>query len=200
MLQNKINTITDLIACAHYLVDKKYTSSARLALNGGSAGGIAVGGAITREPGLFGAALDEVGVSDSLRMETTPTGLLNIPELGTTKTLEGFKALYAISPYNHVVRGTPYPAVMLYTGMNDPRLEPWQVAKMAARLQAATTSGKPILLLVDYQGGHGFGDTKTQTDERWADERAFLLWQLGDPAFQLRTPSANSTKDRGKNG
>ena len=94
-----------------------------------------------------------------------------------------------MSSYAHVVDGTRYPAVMLTTGINDPRVAPWQVAKMSARLQAAMPSGKPILLRVDYEAGHGIGNTKDQREKEIADEWSFLLWQFGQPDFQaLATP------------
>ena len=180
----KPNTWKDFIACAEYLVENKYTSPQRLAGIGGSAGGILIGRAITERPDLFGAAIAVVGCMDLLRMETTPNGVQNIPEFGTVKTKDGFKALYEMSSYDHVKDGTKYPAVMLMTGINDPRVEPWQSAKMAARLQAATTSGKPVLLRVDYEAGHGVGSTKKQTEEQLADRWTFLLWQFGLPEFQ----------------
>jgi prolyl oligopeptidase len=88
--------------------------------------------------------------------------------------------------YQHVKPETPYPAVLLTTGVNDPRVAPWQAAKMTARLQAATSSGKPVLLRVDYDAGHGLGSTKSQRDSELADELAFLFWQLGNPAYQLQ--------------
>lgn len=181
----KVNTVTDFIDCAQWMVDKKYTSPAKLGARGGSAGGITMGGAITEAPRLFAAVLDEIPVSDQLRIETTPNGPPNIPEFGTVKTEQGFKNLYATSPVQHVVKGTPYPAVMLTTGINDPRVDPWQAAKMAATLQAATSSANPILLRVDYEGGHGLiGGARTQAVALTADEDAFLLWRFGDPQFQ----------------
>lgn len=186
----KPNTWRDFIACAQYLIQKKYTSTPRLAGKGVSAGGILIGRAITERPDLFGAAIDLVGMSDALRTETTTNGETNIPEFGSTKTEEGFKALYEMSPYHHVKDQTSYPAVLLETGINDPRVDPWEVAKMTVRLQAATSSGKPVLLRVDYQGGHGrMGATSAQLEERQADEFAFLLWQFGMPEFQ---PSAQT--------
>ena len=128
---------------------------------------------------------DSVGVSDMLRFETMPHGMGLIPEVGSVKTKAGFEALYSISSYAHVKDGTKYPAVLLETGENDPRVAPWQVDKMAARLQAATSSGKPVLLRVSYHGGHQIiGGTEAQFQETLADEMSFLLWQLGDPAFQ----------------
>jgi prolyl oligopeptidase len=112
------------------------------------------------------------------------SGPANIPEFGTVKTPEGFKALYAMDAYQHVKNGTPYPAVLLTTGLNDPRVAPWQAAKMTARLQAATSSNKPVLLRVDYDAGHGMGSTKSQRDLELADEESFLLWQFGVSGYQ----------------
>ncbi len=181
---NKPNTWRDFIACAQYLIAQKYTSPARLAGQGGSAGGILIGRAITERPDLFAAAVINVGMLDAVRSETTSNGETNIPEFGSTKTEEGFKALYAMSAYHHVRDGTAYPAVLLTTGINDPRVEPWMPAKMTARLQAATTSGKPVLLRIDYGGGHGGGGGARAAQERLADSWSFILWQVGVPEFQ----------------
>jgi prolyl oligopeptidase len=184
-MTTKPNTWKDFIACAEYLIDNKYTSPAHLAGEGASAGGILIGRAITERPNLFNAALDRIGNSDMLRSETSQSGAANIPEYGTTKTDEGFKALLAMSAYHHVEEKTAYPAVLLETGMNDPRVSPWQMSKMTARLQAGASSGKPVLLRVDFGGGHGvMGATQQQEYERSADEMSFLLWQLGIPGFQ----------------
>jgi prolyl oligopeptidase len=181
----KPNTWRDFIACGRYLIDHKYTSPAHLAGKGTSAGGILIGRAITERPDLFAAAIDNVGVSDTLRFELTQNGQTNIPELGTVNKEEDFKSLYTMSAYAHVEHGTRYPAVLFETGMNDPRVDPWQMGKMAARMQAATTSGKPVLLRVDFAGGHGgMGGTQKQHHEVMADEWSFLLWQLGVPEFQ----------------
>jgi prolyl oligopeptidase len=181
----KPNAWRDFIACATYLIDKKYTSQARLAGQGASAGGILIGRAITERPDLFRAAIIEVGMLDMLCYETTSNGPGNVPEFGSTKTEDGFKALYAMSAYHHVTDRTPYPAILLTTGMNDPRVDSWQPGKMTARLQAATSSGKPVLLRVDYAGGHGTS-TPQQAQETLADEWSFLLWQFGSPDFQPR--------------
>ncbi len=181
----KPNTWHDFIACAQYLIDNRYTSPARLAGTGTSAGGILIGRAITERPDLLGAAIDVVGCSDMLRMETTANGVPNIPEFGSTKTEDGFKSLYAMSAYHHVQNRTAYPAVLFETGYNDPRVDPWQMAKMTARLQAATASAKPVLLRVEYEGGHGgIGGTEKQLQEKLADDWSFLLWQFGVPDFQ----------------
>jgi prolyl oligopeptidase len=182
---NKVKTISDFIDCAKWLEAKGYTSPAKLGARGGSAGGITMGGAITNAPDVFAAVLDEIPVSDQLRIESTPNGPPNVPEFGSIKTEQGFKNLYATSAVHHIVKGTKYPAVMLTTGINDPRVDPWQAAKMAAALQDATGSGKPILLRVDYEGGHGgIGAGRSQGVALAADEYAFLLWQFGVPGFQ----------------
>jgi prolyl oligopeptidase len=183
-LLTKQHTVDDFLGCAQYLIDHKYTSTAKLAGEGTSAGGITIGGAVTQRPDLFAAALIRVGDSDSMRSELMESGPANIPEFGTVKEADGFKALYAMDAYQHVKPNTPYPAVLLTTGVNDPRVAPWQAAKMAARLQASTSSGKPVLLRVDYDAGHGLGSTKSQRDEELADELAFLLWQFGVAGYQ----------------
>ena len=182
----KQHSVDDFIACAEYLIAKGYTSTGKLAGWGGSAGGVVIGNAIVQRPDLFAVAIDRAGFTDMLRYETTPNGPPNVPEFGSVSTEQGFRTLYATSPYNHVVDGTRYPATLLATGANDPRVAPWMVAKMAARLQAASTSGKPVLLRVDYTGGHGIDSTLAQFNELQADAWAFILWQTGDPAFQPR--------------
>lgn len=182
---NKVKTVSDYIDCGRWLVANGYTSPGRLGGRGGSAGGIVMGGAITRAPDLFAAILDEIPVSDQLRIESTPNGPQNIPEFGSVRTSEGFRNLFATSAVHHVTPGAKYPAVMLTTGANDPRVDPWQAAKMAAVLQADSASGKPVLLRVDYEGGHGLiGATKRQAAILVADEYAFLLWNMGVPGFQ----------------
>ena len=184
MKLTKLNTVFDFIACAQYLVDQQYTSPHFLAAKGTSAGGITVGGAINWRPDLFVAAIDSHGMTDMLRVEFTPNGPPNIEEFGSVTTEAGFHGLYAMSAYAHIRNGVAYPAVLLETGAQDPRVEPWIVAKMAARLQAATSSGEPILLRVSYKSGHGFGSTEAQEASAMTDELAFLLWRVGVPAFQ----------------
>jgi prolyl oligopeptidase len=182
--KTKLNTIFDFIACGQFLVDQHYTSPARLAGIGGSAGGITVGGALTWRPDLFGVILDQVGISDALRFETEPNGPPNVPEMGSVKDEAGFHGLYAMSAYAHVRDGVAYPATLFTTGANDPRVAPWQMAKMAARVQAATSGKAPILLRVDYDAGHGIGSSNLQYEQQLADLWSFALWQMGDPAFQ----------------
>ncbi len=183
----KQHTVDDFLAGGEYLIEHKYTSAAHLAGEGTSAGGITIGRAITERPELFGAALIRVGDSNALRAETQVSGPANIPEFGTVTEPDGFKALFAMDAYQHVKPDTPYPAVLLTTGVNDPRVAPWEAAKMAARLQADTSSGKPILLRVDYDAGHGMGSTKSQHDIELADELAFLFWQLGVTGYAPST-------------
>lgn len=178
-LLNKERTITDLIDCAEYLIFKGYTAVRRVAGQGGSAGGIPSGGALVRRPDLWGAMIMNVPVTNAMRSETTENGPPNVPEFGSVNTEDGFRALQIIDSYLRVRDGVPYPAVMVTTGVNDPRVEAWMAMKMAARLQAATSSDKPVLLRVDYHGGHGIGSGRSQIEEELADEMAFLFWQLG---------------------
>jgi prolyl oligopeptidase len=188
----KQHTIDDFIASAEYLIANKYTSPQRLSGEGTSAGGILIGGAITQRPDLFAGALIRVGCSNATRMEFTPNGPPNIAEFGTVSDPDGFKGLYAMDAYQHVKDGAAYPGVLLTAGINDPRVDPSQPAKMTARLQAATSSRKPVLLRVDYDAGHGMGSTRGQHDLEYGDEMSFLLWQDGDPDFQ--PPTANARK------
>ena len=177
-LANKPNTWRDLIAVCEDLVAKKYTSPRHLAIGGRSAGGIAVGRAMTERPDLFAAVVDGVGWSNPLRYVVEQDGYGEEPEWGAIDDPNGYRALKSIDSYQAVQDGTPYPAVLLTTGLTDPRVAPFHVAKMAARLQAATSSGKPILLRVDYDAGHGIGSTRAQQDREAADTYAFLLWSL----------------------
>ena len=171
----KENTISDFTACAEYLIKQGYTSPHKLALRGTSAGGITIGGALTQRPDLFALAIVNVGVVNALRVENEPNGAVNTPEFGSVKDADGFKALYAMDAYQHVKDGTAYPAVLLITGANDPRVDPVELFKMTARLQAATSSKNPVLLRVDSDAGHGIGSTKAQRDLITADQAALLL-------------------------
>jgi prolyl oligopeptidase len=137
-----------------------------------------------QHPELWGATLDVVGDTNPVRDEFAEGGPANIPEFGSITNKTGWDALYATDPYVHVKDGTAYPAMLAVTGANDPRVAPWIVGKFAARLQAATSSGKPVLLRVDYDAGHGFlNSSRTQAQLLTTDEYSFLFWQLGDPAF-----------------
>ena len=183
----KPNTWRDLIACAEYVVNRKFTRKERLGIQGGSAGGITVGRALTERPDLFAAVVPSVGLLDALRAEFAPNGPPNIPEFGSVKTADGFKGLSMMSSYHHVKDGVAYPAVLLMHGVNNPRVEVWQSSKMAARLQAALTNVKnaePVLLRLDYDAGHGVGSTRSQRNGELADIYSFLLWKFGDPEFR----------------
>jgi len=183
-LATKTNSHRDLIACAEYLVKQHWTTPALLAIQGGSAGGITVGMALTERPDLFRVVFSNVGDSNALRAEQETDGQANSLEYGTVTIESGFKALYAVDATQHVRAGVRYPAVLLTTGMNDPRVAPWQPGKMAARLQAANPAGRPVLLRVDFDAGHGIGSTKAQRDLEIADEMAFFYWQIGKKGYQ----------------
>jgi prolyl oligopeptidase len=177
-LTHKQNVFDDFLACAQYLVDQKYTSPEHLAILGGSNGGLLMGAAFTQRPDLFRAVVSFVGIYDMLRVELDPNGAFNVTEFGTVKDPEQFKALYAYSPYHHVNNGTAYPAVLMPTGENDHRVNPMQSRKMIARLQAADSSGHPILLRTS-SAGHGFGTALDERIEEDADVFSFLFDQLG---------------------
>jgi prolyl oligopeptidase len=179
----KPNTWRDAIAVAEWLITAGYTSPQRLAINGGSAGGIFVGRAITQRPDLFAVAVPAVPVMDMVRFEQDPNGLANIPEFGTVKDEAGFRALLAMSSYHHLKEGVRYPATLLVHGVNDTRVAVWQSTKFANRLGAATTGG-PVLMRLDYQLGHGGGSTRAQQQEQIADTWSFMLWQMGVADFQ----------------
>lgn len=179
---NKPNTWRDAIACAEELIRQGYTKAAMLTLTGTSAGGIMVGRAATERPDLFAGAISRVASSNTLRGETMPGGPANIPEFGTVKDEQGFRNLFEMDSYHHVVDGTKYPAWMLTTGLTDPRVSPWQAAKLAARLQEASRS--PALLRIETQAGHGAGTTRTMRDAEEADIYSFVLWRAGLPEWQ----------------
>jgi prolyl oligopeptidase len=181
---NKPNTWRDLIDCCESMIHAGWTSAARLAIQGGSAGGITVGMALTERPDLFAAVIDNVGVSNALRAEFSPNGPPNIAEFGTVKERDGFQGLKEMDALHHVRDGVKYPAVLLTTGLQDPRVEPWQVAKMTARLQKASAAPNPVILRVDLDAGHGLGSTRSQTDAERTDEYAFVLWRAGVAGFQ----------------
>lgn len=180
----KPNTWLDFIACAEYLVNRGYTNPQKLVGAGGSAGGILIGRAIQERPDLFAAALALVPMTDVLRFEMIENGPPNIAEFGTVTNESGFRALLRMSPYANVREGTDYPALLITTGINDARVTPWMAAKFAARMQAASTSGRPVLLRVDYDAGHGPGSGVRTVNADIADIFAFTFWQTGHPDFQ----------------
>ena len=178
-LTKKQNVFDDFIACAETLIKLKYTSPEKLAIEGGSNGGLLMGAALTERPDLFRAVVSHVGIYDMLRLETFPNGAFNVTEFGTIKERDQFQALYAYSPYHHVKDGTEYPAVLFLTGDNDGRVDPMNSRKMTARLQAATHSNRPIFLRTSSTSGHGFGTTLNERVAQDADVFSFLFDQLG---------------------
>lgn len=175
----KPNTWKDGVAAARWLITEKFASPTTLGVMGTSAGGIFVGRSVTSAPELFAAAVFDVGVMDAVRAEESANGITNISEFGSYKNPAEFPALLEMSTYHQIKDGVGYPAVLLVHGMNDPRVDVWHSGKAAARLQAASSSGKPILLRLDLQAGHGIGSTVTQRNQLAADIYAFLLWQMG---------------------
>jgi prolyl oligopeptidase len=179
----KPNTWKDFISSAEYLIKKGYTSPGRLAGTGTSAGGILITRAVTERPDLFGAIVCNVGVANALRAEFSPNGPVNTPEFGTVQDETEAQALYEMDGVQHVKAGVKYPAVLGVAGWNDPRVIPWQPGKFVAAMQAASTSGKPVLLKVNYDNGH-FTEEKIVTFRNFAGQTAFMLWQTGHKEFQ----------------
>jgi prolyl oligopeptidase len=178
-LTRKQNVFDDFAAAAEYLIRQKWTSSDKLALQGGSNGGLLMGAMITQHPDLMRAVVSAVGIYDMLRVELAPNGAFNTTEFGTVKNPDEFKALYAYSPYHHVVEGTKYPAILMMTGANDGRVAPYHSRKMVARLDAADKSNNPILLRTSSSAGHGIGTALSERIRQQADMYSFLLAQLG---------------------
>jgi prolyl oligopeptidase len=178
-LAHKQHVFDDFYACARALVDKGYTRSARLAIHGRSNGGLLMGAVTTQHPEMYRAVLSGVGIYDSLRFELTANGAFNVTEFGSAKDPAQFRTLYAYSPYHHVTDGVAYPAVLMTTGANDPRVDPYNSRKMTARLQAASTSGHPVLLRAADDVGHGMGSPLAAVIEESTDSYAFLMHELG---------------------
>jgi len=179
-LTKKQNVFDDFAACAKQLIDTGYTKPANLAIIGGSNGGLLMGAALVQHPEMYRAVVSYVGIYDMLRSEAiTANAVFNITEFGTVKDSAQFKALYAYSPYQHVVDGTAYPAVLFLTGANDPRVNPANSRKMTARLQPATSSKAPVLLRTSSTTGHGIDSGLDEQVEEGADVWAFLFDQLG---------------------
>jgi len=178
-LTKKQTVFDDFAVAAKYLVDQKWTRPEKLALLGGSNGGLLMGALITQHPELMRAVVSFVGIYDMLRVELAPNGAFNVTEFGTVKDPEQFKALYAYSPYHHVVDGAKYPSILFMTGANDGRVAPYHSRKMVARLDEANKSTNPILLRTSSSAGHGIGTALTERIKQLADEYSFLFAQLG---------------------
>jgi prolyl oligopeptidase len=178
-LLKKQNDYDDFYACARWLINHGYTSAAKLGILGGSNGGLLMGAALTQHPETYRAVVSMVGVYDMLRVELTPNGAFNVTEYGTVKDPDQFKALYGYSPYHHVVDGVRYPSILLMTGDNDPRVDPWHSRKFCARLQAASGSSNPILLRTSAASGHGIGSSLSELIGLRADMVGFFIQELG---------------------
>jgi prolyl oligopeptidase len=182
----KLTGVRDFIACAQYLVDTKYTSPQKLAAQGTSMGGVLVGRALTERPDLFAAVQLAVGIVNPLRILQAENGANQKGELGDPATEAGYRSIAEMDPYLHVKPGTTYPGVIFTIGLNDHRVAPWMTSKMAARLRAATTSKRPILIRVDTKAGHGIGSTREQGFAERADVWSFFLQTFGEPEFTSR--------------
>jgi prolyl oligopeptidase len=177
-LTKKQNVFDDFAACAQFLIDKKYTRPDKLAIMGGSNGGLLMGAMLTQHPETIRAVVSMVGIYDALHWEEQPNGAFNVTEFGSVKDPDQFHALHAYSPYNNVKDGGAYPAVLLTAGENDGRVAPFESRKMAARLQAATSSPRPILMRTEAAAGHGVGTALATRIEENADVFTFLIAEL----------------------
>lgn len=182
--ETKPNSWKDLISCAEYMIKEGYTSPQKIAIWGSSGGGITIGRALTERPDLFKAAIIDAGIVNASRMEFTPNGLNNAKELGSLKNESEFKSLIEMDAFQHIKKNEEYPATLVTSGINDPRVSPWMPTKFAAKLQAFNISEAPIFLKIDYEGGHGGDIPVTQKYANLADVFAFAFWQLGHPDYQ----------------
>ena len=178
-LTKKQNVFDDFAASAEYLIKEKWTRPEKLAILGGSNGGLLMGAMLTQHPALVRAVVSAVGIYDMLRVELAPNGAFNVTEFGTVKDPDQFKALYAYSPYHHVNGGTKYPSILFMTGANDGRVAPYHSRKMLARLSEANKSDNPILLRTSASSGHGIGTALSERIKQLADQYSFLSAQLG---------------------
>jgi prolyl oligopeptidase len=175
----KQNVFDDFISAAEWLIDNKYTKTEKLAIAGGSNGGLLVGACMTQRPDLFGAALPAVGVLDMLRFHKFTIGWAWVPEYGSSENPEEFKTLYAYSPLHNLKPGTAYPATMITTADHDDRVVPAHSFKFAAALQAAHDGEAPVLIRIETKAGHGAGKPTAKIIEEVADKWAFLVKTLG---------------------
>ncbi len=194
MLTNKQNCFDDFAAAMQHMISTGYTNPEKLTIKGGSNGGLLMGAMITQQPGLFKATVSLVGVYDMIRVELSPNGSFNIPEYGTVENPEHFKALLAYSPYHNVKEGVAYPATLLMTGANDPRVDPMHSRKFAAQLQASTTSSCPILLRTSLKTGHGRDTPLDEKINKNVDMYAFLFNELEIEYKAQTTKSSESNQ------
>lgn len=180
MLDKKQNVFDDFIGAAEYLIAEKYTSPAKLAIKGGSNGGLLIGAAMTQRPELFAVSLPAVGVMDMLRFHKFTVGKGWVPEYGSADSSKTqFEYLYAYSPLHNLKDGTKYPSTMVTTGDHDDRVVPAHSFKFAARLQAAHSSENPVLIRIETNAGHGAGKPMSKIIDEQADVWAFTLYEMG---------------------
>jgi prolyl oligopeptidase len=179
MLGNKQNVFDDFVSAAEWLIAAGLARADRLAITGGSNGGLLVGAALTQRPDLFKAVVCQVPLLDMLRYHYLRIARLWIPEYGSAEDATQFAWLYAYSPYHRVEPGRRYPATFLLTADGDSRVDPMHARKMAARLQAANLGESPILLRVETAAGHGQGKPRGKVLEEATDVWSFIAWQLG---------------------
>ena len=175
MKLKKQNVFDDFIAAAQWLIANKYTSTPKLAIGGGSNGGLLVGACLTQRPDLFGAALPAVGVMDMLRFQKFTIGWAWTSDYGSSENAEDFKALFAYSPLHNIKPGTAYPPTMVTTADHDDRVVPAHSFKFAATMQAAQAGANPILIRIETDAGHGAGKPTTKVIEEVADRWGFLV-------------------------
>jgi prolyl oligopeptidase len=179
MLHVKQNVFDDFIAAAQYLIDNRYTSTPKLAIGGGSNGGLLVGACMTQRPDLYGATLPAVGVMDMLRFQKFTIGWAWTSDYGSSEKPDDFPFLYAYSPLHHVANGCCYPPTLITTADHDDRVVPAHSFKFAATLQAAQSCDKPTLIRIETKAGHGAGKPTTKIIEEASDRWAFLVKTLG---------------------
>src|ERR1700754_2322610 len=175
MKLKKQNVFDDFISAAQWLIDNKYTSTPKLAIGGGSNGGLLVGAALTQRPDLFGAALPAVGVMDMLRFQKFTIGWAWVSDYGSSDNADEFKAIYAYSPLHNIKPGTSYPPTLITTADHDDRVWPGHSFKFAAALQAAQAGDAPVLIRIETKAGHGAGKPTSKQIEEKADVYAFLV-------------------------
>jgi prolyl oligopeptidase len=174
-LTRKQNVFDDFIAVSEHLLARKYAQPGKLAIIGGSNGGLLMGAVMTQRPELFGAVVASVGYFDMVRIESEPNGQFNSTEYGTIANKEQFEAMYAYSPYHRVRDGAAYPPILMQVGATDMRVAPWHSRKMVARVQAASSSGAPALLYTRFDAGHGIGSSVAQQIDQSLDSYSFML-------------------------
>jgi prolyl oligopeptidase len=180
-LTNKQNVFDDFAAVIRHLVAEGYADPERVAIVGGSNGGLLMGATVAQHPDLAAAVVSHVGIYDMLRVELDPNGEFNVPEFGSVQDREQFEALYAYSPYHNINDGVDYPPILLPTGANDPRVNPAHSRKFSARLQAAQGGDGIVLLRTSSETGHGGGTPLDEVIELISDQYAFIFHHLGVP-------------------